>query len=126
MSRPKDKSPVDEPDLRLKVIVGANVIGPGKVALLALVAETGSISGAARKMGLSYRRAWHLLETLQACFAEPLFQTARGGPGTGGASLTATGEALIARHSAFQSAVDTLAAPYLDWISDNGHRRDAT
>ena len=66
-------------------------IGPGKAELLALVGETGSIGEAARRMDMSYMRAWSLIQTMNACFKEPLVVTARGGQTGGGAKLTGTG-----------------------------------
>jgi molybdate transport system regulatory protein len=66
-------------------------LGPGKAELLALVGETGSINQAARRMGMSYMRAWSLIRTMNRCFKEPLVVAVRGGPGGGGAKLTAAG-----------------------------------
>jgi len=66
-------------------------LGPGKAELLALVAETGSISEAARRMEMSYMRAWTLIQTMNRCFKEPLVTSARGGKRGGGAALTPTG-----------------------------------
>ena len=67
-------------------------LGPGKADLLALVAETGSIREAAERMNMSYMRAWKLVQTMNACFREPVIIAARGGNIRGGASLSATGE----------------------------------
>ncbi len=86
--------------------------------LLALLAETGSITAAAKEMGIGYRRAWFLLETLQACFAEPLFETARGGAGKGGTRLTEAGTDLLHRYSDFTGALDAAAAPFLNWLGE--------
>lgn len=122
MSRRKDK-PQDEalrrqPGVRTKIYVRDDMIGGGKVDLLRLVAETGSISGAAKQMGLGYRRAWFLLETLQRCFAEPLFETARGGPDSGGTHVTELGRDLLARHDAHEAEVQKVSADFLDWLED--------
>lgn len=82
--------------LRLRVRVGNVVaIGPGKIALLAAVREHGSISAAARSLEMSYRRAWLLLDELNRSLAVPATVTAQGGRRGGGASVTASGEALI-------------------------------
>lgn len=67
------------------------MIGPGKVALLGHIRDTGSIAAAGRQMGMSYKRAWMLVEELNAAFFPPLVTSARGGPGGGGAQLTDTG-----------------------------------
>ena len=69
--------------------------GPGKLELLELVAETGSISDAAKRMDMSYMRAWSLIQTINACFKLPLVQTARGGNERGGAELTAAGRRVL-------------------------------
>ena len=72
------------------------MVGPGKAELLEHIRETGSISAAGRSMGMSYKRAWMLVEELNAAFSSPLVASARGGPGGGGAHLTATGEQVLA------------------------------
>ena len=92
------------------------MLGPGKLQLLALLDQTGSISAAARDMGVTYRRAWFLLETLQACFRAPLFETTRGGAGKGGTTLTDTGRALVDQHAVFEQATTSAAAPFLQWL----------
>jgi molybdate transport system regulatory protein len=77
---------------RLRIQRGKEVpLGPGKAELLALVAETSSITKAAQQMGMSYMRAWTLIQTMNKCFKEPLIVTSRGGDKGGGAQLTATG-----------------------------------
>lgn len=85
---------------RLRVVCGENIaLGPGKVDLLALVGETGSIREAADRMGMSYMRAWTLIKTMNACFKKPLVEAVRGGSKHGGATLTETGrEALRLYH----------------------------
>jgi len=79
-------------------------LGPGKVRLLELVNETGSISAAGRAMGMSYRRAWLLVEALNGTFRDPVVATRGGGPGGGGASLTPSGTALVARYRTIEQA----------------------
>lgn len=68
------------------------VLGPGKADLLTLIAETGSLSEAARRMGMSYNRAWLHVKAMNAGFSEPVVTLARGGASGGGAVLTATGQ----------------------------------
>ena len=70
-------------------------LGPGKVALLEAIEATGSITGAARAMGMSYRRAWTLLEATNALFTSPVAETAHGGRQGGGASLTSFGREVV-------------------------------
>ena len=109
------------PALHSKVSVDDNVIGLGKIELLQLVDELGSISAAAKKMGLAYRRAWFLLETLQMCFEEPLFNSARGGAKQGGTSLTPLGVELLEQHARHLRALDAAAVPFIEWVE--GHKR---
>ncbi|MGO4851333.1 winged helix-turn-helix domain-containing protein [Phaeovulum sp. W22_SRMD_FR3] len=87
------------PRLRLRLhLPGGGMLGPGKADLLRLIAETGSISAAGRAMGMSYKRAWGLVEALNAMFAAPLVLSARGGAQGGGAALTALGAEVLTRY----------------------------
>ena len=82
--------------LRPRIMLGDHIaIGPGKAELLRLVGETGSISEAARRMKMSYMRAWTLFRTMNSCFCEPVIATTRGGKERGGAKLTVTGARLL-------------------------------
>ena len=93
------------PQLRLRVVfAGGRRLGPGKADLLALIRETGSISAAGRRMGMSYKRAWTLIEELNAMFAAPLVQSVRGGAKGGGARLTETGETVLRHYRALERA----------------------
>jgi molybdate transport system regulatory protein len=87
-------------------------IGPGKIALLAGVAEHGSISAAARSLGMSYRRAWLLIDELNRSLAAPAIATTQGGRQGGGASVTASGEALLEIYRRIER--DALAATRAD------------
>lgn len=84
-------------------------MGPGKAELLAAIAETGSISAAARKMGMSYRRAWLLVDTMNRCFKTPLVSSAAGGTQGGGASLTLLGEEVLALYQQLETEVEAAA-----------------
>jgi molybdate transport system regulatory protein len=75
---------------------GAPAIGPGKAELIERIAATGSISAAARAMGMSYRRAWQLVEALNQDFRAPVIITSIGGTRGGGATVTPFGERLVA------------------------------
>lgn len=97
--------------LRLELGDGL-AIGPGKADLLQGIAETGSIAAAARRLGMSYKRAWLLVETLNGCFRAPLVVAARGGPGAGGARLTGEGETVLASYRALQRAAEAAARPH--------------
>lgn len=90
-------------------------LGPGKVRLLELVGETGSISAAGRAMSMSYRRAWLLIDALNQTFRDPVVQTRGGGVGGGGADLTPFGAALVANYRAMERETrDTLAQRLTD------------
>lgn len=79
--------------LHLRVLHGeVTAIGPGKVELLGHIAETGSIAEAARRMGMSYNRAWLHVKIMNESFKEPLVLSSRGGQARGGASLSPMGE----------------------------------
>lgn len=83
----------------LKIVFGeGRALGPGKVRLLELVAESGSISAAARAMDMSYRRAWVLIDDVNRMFEEPAVATKAGGAAGGGAALTPFGLSLVARY----------------------------
>jgi molybdate transport system regulatory protein len=73
----------------------ASAIGPGKIALLETIARTGSLSQAARELGMSYRRAWLLLDSLNNSFRRPVAELSKGGRGGGGATLTPFGKTLV-------------------------------
>jgi molybdate transport system regulatory protein len=73
-------------------------IGPGKVALLEAIKETGSITSSAKRLGMSYRRAWLLVDETNRCLVRPAVQTAAGGLHGGGASLTPVGVELVRRY----------------------------
>jgi molybdate transport system regulatory protein len=91
------------PKPRLRVLLGAAIaMGPGKADLLDAIAKTGSISKAAREMGMSYRRAWLLVDAMNASFKEPLVGAARGGKGGGGAKLTAFGAEALGRYRSME------------------------
>ena len=83
--------------LTLRVLDGAGpAMGPGKAELIACIDQAGSISAAARTMGMSYRRAWQLVEALNTTYREPVIETATGGKRGGGAIVTPFGKRLVA------------------------------
>ena len=79
-------------------------IGPGKAELLELVGETGSISEAAKRMEMSYMRAWMLIQTMNGCFKTPVVLTVRGGQRGGGAELTDTGRMALQLYQEMEDA----------------------
>jgi molybdate transport system regulatory protein len=81
---------------RLRIVLEPDIaIGPGKADLLESIRETGSIAAAGRRLGMSYKRAWLLVETMNACFKSPLVEASRGGRARGGATLTPDGERVL-------------------------------
>jgi molybdate transport system regulatory protein len=88
-------SKVQPPAIRLRLVWDGFMLGPGKMELLQRIGETGSISAAGKSMGMSYKRAWMLVETMNAAFRAPLVESTRGGAHGGGAVLTEEGRAVI-------------------------------
>lgn len=102
-------------------------IGPGRADLLELIAETGSIAAAGKRMGMSYKRAWSLVQALNGGFGAPLVEANRGGAGQGGAVLTAAGREVLARYRQMQAATRTAIAPEIAAIAtvraDMAHKK---
>jgi molybdate transport system regulatory protein len=89
--------------LKAQLFAGEEIaMGPGKAALLEAIAEHGSISAAGRALGMSYRRAWLLVDVMNRCWAEPLVSTAAGGSHGGGARVTEAGRAVLAAYRALE------------------------
>lgn len=80
----------------------AAYVGPGRADLLELIDKTGSISAAGKAMGMSYKRAWGLVQALNEGFGQALVETSRGGAGQGGAQLTAAGRMVLERYRSMQ------------------------
>lgn len=90
---------------RLRIDFGADArLGPGKVELLVAIGETGSISAAGRRLGMSYRRAWLMVDQVNHLFREPVVMAVAGGSQGGGARLTPLGETLIAAYRRIEAA----------------------
>ena len=92
-----------EPRLQLRLYFGDAMFGPGKALMLELIRDHGSIAAAGREMQMSYKRAWSLVEEMNAMFHLPLVDSARGGPGGGGATVTKAGLAVLAHFRAVES-----------------------
>lgn len=83
--------------LRIRLVFSSGGwIGPGKADMLEGIRATGSIAAAGRRLGMSYKRAWSLVETLNVMFEGPLVESTRGGARFGGARLTEQGERVLA------------------------------
>lgn len=86
----------EHPKIQLRIALGPEaLLGPGKADLLQAIDETGSIAAAGRRMGMSYKRAWYLIDTMNAYFREPVVVSTKGGSARGGAQLTETGQAAL-------------------------------
>ncbi|HEX4780737.1 MAG TPA: ModE family transcriptional regulator [Usitatibacter sp.] len=93
--------------LKLRVMFGPEIaIGPGKADLLEAISSTGSISESARRLRMSYRRAWLLVDTMNRCFREPVVSSAAGGKAGGGASLTPFGRRVLSRYHAMRERAE--------------------
>jgi molybdate transport system regulatory protein len=100
--------------LTLRVDFGTDrAIGPGKVLLLEAIRDTGSISQAGRSLGMSYRRAWLLVDDMNQCFREPVVTAQPGGSQGGGAALTAFGEKVVQKYRAIETQATAAAKPQL-------------
>ncbi|MBZ0260399.1 MAG: LysR family transcriptional regulator [Hyphomicrobiales bacterium] len=116
------------PRAAIKIDFGTEVrLGSGKVRLLELIAETGSISAAARQMEMSYRRAWLLIDEVNGIFGSPVVETATGGTGGGGARITPLGEAVVAAFRDIErNATDLVQTKLAKLLSKRGRvRREA-
>src|ERR1700692_1574595 len=89
-----------KPDVqfRLRIRTGDEIaVAPGKIDLLEMIADTGSITAAAKELGMSYRRAWLLVDTMNRCFKSPVVEAEAGGKRGGGPRLTASGAGALRR-----------------------------
>lgn len=108
------------PGLTLRVLDASRpAMGPGRAALLSHIARTGSITAAARAMGMSYRRAWQLVEALNESFNEPVVTTAIGGRRGGGARVTAFGRRVVKLYREMETKASTAIATDLKRFSRN-------
>lgn len=101
------------PSLGLRIDLPRGRIGPGKIDLLEAIAREGSISGAARAMGMSYRRAWELVDSLNVIAGQPVVAAQPGGRRGGGAALTALGVLLVAEFRAIEREAQAATAARL-------------
>jgi len=100
---------VETPRLTLRVDLGSGrALGPGKIRLLEAIQKAGSISQAGRTLGMSYRRAWLLVDDMNGCFRDPVIEAQPGGVHGGGATLTPFGRKLVERYRAIEA--EALAA----------------
>ena len=104
---------------RVRILLGSVIaMGPGKADLLEAIEAEGSISAAARRMGMSYRRAWLLVDTMNQSFREPLVETAAGGKGGGGAQVTDFGRDMLARYRQMETKARAAIVAEIDAFSE--------
>jgi len=98
------------PRLSIRIdLASGDRIGPGKIALLEAIRSTGSISAGARSLGMSYRRAWLLVEEINHALREPAVTAETGGRSGGGAALTPVGERVVDLYRAIETHARTAA-----------------
>src|SRR5581483_6722177 len=102
--------------LRIDLSSGGS-LGPGKIALLEHIARSGSLSQAARELGMSYRRAWLLLDDINRGFAEPATTSSIGGAGGGGAQLTPFGRQLVRTYREVEAGASDMAGARFEWLA---------
>lgn len=101
-----------EAKFRLRIARGDDIaVGPGKIDLLEAIAAQGSITGAARDLGMSYRRAWLLVDMMNRCFKGPVVEAGAGGQRGGGAVLTPIGAEVVRRYRRIEALAAKAAAP---------------
>jgi molybdate transport system regulatory protein len=98
--------------MRIRIYAGGRMLGPGKMELLAHVSRIGSLSGAAKKMGMSYMRAWNLVQELNRNSNRPVIALSRGGANGGAASVTPFGKKVLALYQRMEKESRKVAAPY--------------
>lgn len=106
------------PVLRIRIVFDeGEMMGPGKAELLQRIGVTGSIAAAGREMGMSYKRAWMLIETMNAMFREPVVESTRGGPGGGGAVLTDMGRAVLDAYRRVEATATEASEDHIQQLS---------
>ncbi len=112
-------NPTPNPRLSLRLHFDQGLtFGRGKADLLQAIDEDGSISAAGRRMHMSYRRAWALVEEMNTTFTRPLVDSARGGSGGGGAALTEHGREILQHYRALEALLRDSGAAHLAAMSD--------
>ncbi|WP_238257593.1 winged helix-turn-helix domain-containing protein [Methylobacterium gnaphalii] len=107
----------EEASISLRIELGTDtLLGPGKAALLGGIRETGSIAAAGRRMGMSYKRAWYLIDTLNKAFREPLVTASRGGKTGGVTQLTPMGDEILDCYQRMERLTLTAVAVELELL----------
>jgi|SRR5579862_1973376 len=104
-------------NFRFRIVKGdAIAVGPGKIDLLEAIDAAGSITAAARELGMSYRRAWLLIDTMNQCFARPVVEAEVGGKRGGGTRLTKIGRDVVARYRRIERVAAKACAADIRWL----------
>jgi molybdate transport system regulatory protein len=118
------------PTIRLRIDLSPDsALGPGKISLLEHIESSGSLSKAARELGMSYRRAWLLLDDINGMFDDPATTTSVGGTGGGGARLTDLGREIVKAYREIEDAAEKAASARIAWLAScrrKATRRSAT
>jgi molybdate transport system regulatory protein len=118
--------PLNAPEIRFRVdFYDRCSVGTGKIRLLEAVERTGSLSQAAREIGMSYRRAWLLIDSMNCEFDVPVTSATVGGSGGGGAKLTSFGRELIGAYRALERRLAALSAEHMGDIAAHAVNRRA-
>lgn len=105
---------------RLRIVLDRDIaVGPGKADLLEGIRETGSIAAAGRRMRMSYKRAWSLVEAMNGWFSSPLVEATKGGRAGGGAHLTPLGEEVLERYRRMEAAAGRAIAEDLQALRES-------
>ncbi|NAW33326.1 MAG: LysR family transcriptional regulator [Halomonas sp.] len=105
----------DQPCFQLRLVAEKDVVlGPGKADLLDRIDACGSISAASRELGMSYKKAWQLIDTMNRHFPSPLITTAAGGAEGGGAQVTPLGRQVLDHYRALQRRLDRDVCEHAD------------
>lgn len=101
------------------ISIGSDIVlGPGKIEILRKLSEGHSISSAARELGMTYKRAWALIDTLNKGFGRPVVEAISGGKGGGGAHLTTLGQELVVRYLELEQKLASAAKPDLEALEN--------
>jgi molybdate transport system regulatory protein len=115
---PRPQSPTNSPGIRFRIDFDDRCsVGIGKVSLLEAIARTGSLSQAARAIGMSYRRAWLLIDSMNGEFDTPVVSATVGGSGGGGAQLTSFGRDLVQAYRKLEGRLTSLTAEHMSEVA---------
>ncbi|HKQ12259.1 MAG TPA: hypothetical protein VJT80_02430 [Steroidobacteraceae bacterium] len=120
----------ETPTIRVRIDLSPDsALGPGKISLLEHIESSGSLSKAARELGMSYRRAWLLLDDINGMFNDPATTASVGGSGGGGARLTDLGREIVKAYREIEDAAEKAASARIAWLAScrrKATRRSAT